>query len=100
MSKVDDVAWMCHMLEAARETLRFTQEKKPADLEQDEVLQLALVRLFGIVGEAPARVFQKTQRRYDQMPSAKIIGMRNRLVHGYDNLVDQLEGVLPAGGNG
>jgi len=116
MPKVDDVARMCHMLEAARKALRFAQGKNQTDLEQDEVLQLALVRLLEIVGEAAARVSQETQRRHDQIPWAKIIGMRNRLVHGYDNidvevlwqtlaqdlqrLVDQLERILPADGSG
>jgi uncharacterized protein with HEPN domain len=37
-----------------------------------------------IVGEAANRVSEATQRAHPDIPWSNIIGMRNRLVHGYD----------------
>jgi uncharacterized protein with HEPN domain len=48
------------------------------------MLQLALARLMEIVGEAANRVSSETQRQHPEIPWPQIIGMRNRLIHGYD----------------
>ena len=47
-------------------------------------MQLALTQLVEIVGEAANRISQTTQQRHPEIPRVQIIGMRNRLVHGYD----------------
>jgi uncharacterized protein with HEPN domain len=48
------------------------------------LLSLALVRLLEIVGEAAARVSPAVQQQYTQIPRPQIVGLRNRLIHGYD----------------
>jgi uncharacterized protein with HEPN domain len=45
---------------------------------------LALTRLVEIIGEAANRVSEKTRQKNPQIPWPQIIGMRNRLIHGYD----------------
>jgi uncharacterized protein with HEPN domain len=47
-------------------------------------LQLGLTRLVEIIGEAGARVSNAGRARYADIPWRVIIGMRNRLIHGYD----------------
>ena len=37
-----------------------------------------------IVGEAANRVSSETQQKHPEIPWPQIIGMRNRLTHGYD----------------
>ena len=74
------------MLEAAEKALRFAEGKKRSDVDEDEILCLALVRLFEIIGEAATRVSETTRDRHSIIPWPKIIGMRNRLVHGYDQI--------------
>lgn len=55
--------------------------------QDDRVVALAVERLLIIVGEAFARIRSMESDVLDQIPeSAKIIGMRNVLVHGYDAL--------------
>ena len=54
------------------------------ELGRDRVMQLALTRLVEIIGEATNRVSQVTIQKYPNIPWQQIIGMRNRLVHGYD----------------
>ena len=53
------------------------------DLEQDVVLNAALVRWVGIIGEAAARLSDSFRTSHPAVPWGAIAGMRNHLVHGY-----------------
>jgi uncharacterized protein with HEPN domain len=75
-----------HMLDAAREAAQMAQGKTRADLDTDRPLNLSLVRLLEIVGEAASRVPAGERARYSGIPWAQIVGLRNRLIHGYDNV--------------
>jgi uncharacterized protein with HEPN domain len=75
-----------HMLDAAREALAFTAGKTRADLDSDRKLNLSLVRLIEIIGEAASQVSAETQARHTPIPWLDIIGMRHRLAHGYDEV--------------
>ena len=88
MSKVDDVTSVRHMLDAAHKALRLSQGKARSTLETYEVLALALARLLEITGEAANRVSEKTRQENPAVPWAQVISMRNRLIHGYD-VVDE-----------
>ena len=44
------------------------------------MLQLALVRLVEIIGEAAARLSDDLQTKHSDIPWNAIVGMRNRLV--------------------
>ena len=53
-----------------------------------------------MVGEAAARVTHGGQAKYPSIPWQQIVGMRNRLIHGYDQvdldiLWDTIEVDLP-----
>jgi uncharacterized protein with HEPN domain len=45
---------------------------------------LALTRLLEIMGEAASRVPVEARIRYPEIPWVQMVGMRNRLIHGYD----------------
>jgi uncharacterized protein with HEPN domain len=78
-----DESRLKHMLDAARAALAFTAGRTRADLSADLMLQFALVRALEIVGEAAARMSEPTRTAHPEIPWTAIIGMRNRLVHGY-----------------
>ena len=80
----DDATSVRQMLEAARKAVGFVAGQSRGDLESDELLALGLVRLMEIVGEAASRVTEVTRERNRTIPWAQVIGMRNRLIHGYD----------------
>ncbi len=63
-----------------------TRGRKRADLDRDRQLNLALVRLLEIVGEAANRVPQEQRARIAAVPWSQIVGLRNRLIHGYDEV--------------
>ena len=50
------------------------------------MLNLSLVKLIEIVGEAANRISPEAQTKYPAILWQKIIAMRNRLIHGYDNV--------------
>ncbi len=72
-----------HMLDAARKAVAFTQGRARADLDADEVLALALVRLLEILGEAAKGVSADCRRKHPRIPWKHIAGTRDRLIHGY-----------------
>jgi uncharacterized protein with HEPN domain len=74
------------MLNAAREAAQMAQGKTRADLDADRPLNLSLVRLLEVVGEAASRVPAPERAAYPGIPWPQIVGLRNRLIHGYDNV--------------
>ena len=83
MSKHDDVVRLRHMLEAARKAQQFIKGSARAEIERNETLTLALIRLLEIMGEAAKSVSPETRQRYPEIPWKEIGGTRDRLIHGY-----------------
>ncbi|HRO92187.1 MAG TPA: DUF86 domain-containing protein, partial [Promineifilum sp.] len=50
------------------------------------MLELALVRLMEIIGEAAGRISPETRAKLPEIPWSDVVAMRNRLIHGYDNV--------------
>ena len=66
--------------------MRLSQDKSIQDLEQERVLTLALIRLLKVTGEAANRISPEARSRFPNIPWVQIIGLRNRLIHGYDSI--------------
>ena len=84
MTRHDPAVRLRHMLDRAREAREMARGRTRADLDTDRQLNLSLVRLLEIIGEAAARVPQAERDRFPRIPWADIVGLRNRLIHGYD----------------
>ena len=74
------------MLDHAREVVALVQGRTRADLDSDRLLNLALVRLLEIIGEAANRMPEEEQTRHAEIPWPQIVSLRNRLIHGYDSV--------------
>jgi len=74
------------MLDAAREAEQIAYGKSRAHLDDDRLLNLSLVRLLEIVGEAAGRVPESERFQYPAIPWKQIVGLRNRVIHGYDSV--------------
>lgn len=62
-----------------------------ADLDSDRMLLFAVVRAIEVLGEAAARMSEErmseeTRHATPDIPWNAIVGMRNRLIHGYFNI--------------
>jgi uncharacterized protein with HEPN domain len=86
MSTLDPFIRYRHMLDHAREAVALAQGKTRSDLDVDRMLNLALVRLLEIIGEAANRIPRDEQAQHPQIPWAQVVSLRNRLVHGYDSV--------------
>jgi len=84
MSPSKDLIRLQHMLDYAREALELIRGKSRNDLDSDRLLGLALSRLMEMMGEAANRVSPEYKSCYSSIPWSQIIGLRNRLIHGYD----------------
>ena len=83
MSLQDNTTRLKHMLDASKKAISFVNDRTFQDLEEDELLALALVKLIEIVGEAASRISKEYQAEHPEIPWSAMIGMRNRLVHAY-----------------
>lgn len=86
MSRHDDGVRIQHMIDHAREAIDLASQRTRADLDRDRIFNLAMVRLLEIIGEAAARVTEVGRERYPRVQWPEIVGMRNRIVHGYDQI--------------
>lgn len=98
----DDRVRLQHMLDAARKALRVSAGHRREDLDlEDEPLLDALIRLISVIGEAANRVSHATRSELPDISWSDVVGMRNRLIHGYfeinrDILWATVQDVLPS----
>ena len=71
------------MLDHARRAVEAVAERDRSDLDSDLILAAALERFIEVIGEAASKVSPSTRASSPEIPWKEIIGMRNRLVHGY-----------------
>jgi uncharacterized protein with HEPN domain len=79
-----------HMLEAARKVRQFLNGKSKDEFLADEVLVLAIVRLVEIIGEAAVNISREERDQLPQIPWKLAIQMRNRLVHVYFDVDNEI----------
>jgi len=78
-----DFVRLRHMLDAARKAVQFSQGRSRSDLDANEMLALALVRLLEIIGEAASGVSTDVREHCPEIPWGQVVSTRNRLIHGY-----------------
>ncbi|MGB3492834.1 MAG: DUF86 domain-containing protein [Elainellaceae cyanobacterium] len=81
-----DLQSLLDMLESARLATCYIAETSKADFLLDIQLQDAVIRRLAIIGEAVRRVSEPTRQALPTIPWSEIGGMRNRLIHEYDDL--------------
>jgi uncharacterized protein with HEPN domain len=74
------------MLDAAREAEALIAGRSRTDYDEDRTLRLALVRLLEVVGEAASRIPPDFRDEHPEIPWFGVVGLRNRLIHGYDDV--------------
>jgi uncharacterized protein with HEPN domain len=78
-------------LSACDAIAEFTQRKSLDDYLDELILRSAVERQFEILGEAFSKLDSIAPDYRDQYTDmGKIIGMRNRIIHGYDSVDDTI----------
>ena len=86
MSKHEPLVTLRQIEDFARQAARLGAEGSRAQLSSDWKYQLAAERAVELMGEAVNRLPAKLRERHVGIPWREIIGMRNRLIHGYDGV--------------
>jgi uncharacterized protein with HEPN domain len=81
-----DSAYLWDMLDAAQTAAQFTSGITIEKYLKDRKIQLAIERLFEIIGEAGNRVSSVFQKNHPEIPWRKIVGQRNVIAHEYGEI--------------
>ena len=81
-----DVLYLIDIVEAAEAIQAFLARLERPDRDgfvEDDLVRSAVLQKLSIIGEASARVSDRTRAEYPEMPWHQARGMRNLLVHAY-----------------
>ena len=100
MSRRDDSLRLHDMLDAAQAAIRVLGDHTADELENAEVLALAVPHAVEIVGEAASRVSRPFCEAHPEIAWSAVTGMRHRIVHDYfavdyQRLCDTVHNDLP-----
>ena len=84
-----DPVCVIDMLSAARGVVRSLQGVSLAKYQSDQDLRHAVERKIEIMGEAARRLSDGLREKHPEIPWRAIIGQRNVLIHGYDQVDDE-----------
>ena len=76
---------------AARRIRKFTAGLDFSGFSRSEMVRSAVERHFEIVGEALGKAAEVEPAVAEQIPDLRrVVGLRNRLIHGYDSVDDEI----------
>ncbi len=78
--------YLIDILNAAKLAQDFVADVNWETFESDLMRQAAVTRQIEIIGEASRRISTESRMTIPDIPWHKIIGMRNRLIHEYEDV--------------
>lgn len=75
--------WLRDMRNSAREAIEYLASVDFEEFAEDRFRQHAVFHVLEVIGEAAAQVSEETRKATPNIPWRNIVGMRNRLIHGY-----------------
>lgn len=81
-----DPAYLLDILQESRLVLTFVEGIDQPTFDADLLRQHAVIRSIEIIGEAARRLSDEFRLAHPEIPWKLIIGMRNILVHQYDDI--------------
>lgn len=81
-----DAGYLLDILNAARAAQNYIQNCSFGVFLEDPQRQDAVIRRLEIIGEAAKRVSPQTKKTYHSFPWEQMVGIRNVLIHDYDNV--------------
>jgi uncharacterized protein with HEPN domain len=81
--KENDRIRIQHIIDAAQEALSFVHNSDQENFSNNRMMILSVIKEIEIIGEAASKISDETKSKYSDIPWKDIVGMRNRLIHGY-----------------
>lgn len=82
----DPAIYLNDMMDAIANIKDFVGKKSREEFEKDKMAFAATVRELEVIGEAARRVPSEFREKHKEIEWRKIIGMKNKLIHGYDKV--------------
>jgi uncharacterized protein with HEPN domain len=82
-----DEGYLYDILHEARTAREFVGWRTFEEFEKDKQCQYAVIRAIEVIGEAAGRISEEFREAHSEVPWRRMIGMRNRLIHGYGDIV-------------
>ncbi len=98
--KKDDTVYLRHILDAIEMIEGYTRGLSENEFYAHAMAKDAVVREIEIIGEAANNISDEFRHQHPEIPWAKMIGIRNKIVHEYFNVNfpivwDTTQGDLP-----
>jgi uncharacterized protein with HEPN domain len=84
--KRDPRVYLDDILDAMNKAEMFVAGMSYEQVENDLRTHYAITRALEIVGEATRRLADSFREQYPDVPWRDMAGMRDRIIHGYDNV--------------
>lgn len=81
-----DPEYLVDIVSSAKLILTYVEGVRREQFIQDTRLQDSVIRRIEIIGEAVRRLSPEFRERHPEIPWMAMTGMRNRMIHGYDDI--------------
>jgi len=83
MNPSRDQIFLYHILDAIKQIDIYLKKVSVEQFKENRLLIDGVVRELEIIGEAVNNISDELKDKYSKAPWHKVVGMRNRLIHGY-----------------
>lgn len=78
------------ILNYSKDAVNFIENITYEEFTKDKKTLFAVIRAIEVVGEASNRVSEEIKEKYPNIPWIEMRGLRNRIVHNYDDIDYQI----------
>lgn len=81
-----DLGTVLDIVLAGRDIWEFVTGLSESEFLEDKKTRSAVIHKIMVIGEAVKRLFREFRTDHDEIPWTSIAGMRDSLIHGYDEV--------------
>jgi uncharacterized protein with HEPN domain len=86
----EEIDFINDIIESIKNAIDFTSAMKFEEFNRDVKTQLAVTRLFEIIGEAAKHIPSEIKRKFPEIQWKKMTAMRNMMIHEYFGINNEI----------